>query len=129
MATSRSIQCRITRGVSRLQEKEIFRRHLLVILSSKRPKNAISSVQEKENIENQKHFAVSTSTSISNNKTACTPIMGSRSNLVDFSNSDGNIDDASLTRVPAELLDSFNYFNNCTNCHFTLCTHTSKMNT
>ena len=49
-------------------------------------------------------------------------VPGSNKNLIDFYVVD-NVDDASLTQVPAELLKSFTSFTNCNNCHFTFNVH------
>ena len=46
----------------------------------------------------------------------------SSGNLVDF-NVGNTVDDVSLSRLPAELLHSFNSFNNCNNCSFVFHVH------
>ena len=49
-------------------------------------------------------------------------VPGSNKNRIDFNDVD-NVDDASLTQVPAEWSKSFTSFTNCNNCHFTFNVH------
>ena len=97
-----------------------FSHHLLPVSEASASKVRKSDVP----VRNKEIFSslandVTVNVSSSKNNAMCAP--EPQKHLVDFEKDD--VDDVSLSQVPSELLEGFNFFSNCNNCSFTFHVH------